>query len=121
MSKTVDESFPSNQLAMFGYIFITTDRQIFGGGIVVYIDFEILIKEITKNKGLVVGIYKPPNLDETYFNASLEIIKIRLSNTFENSFLNSYGRFQSDCELSDSEWMFEFVCTFTRKYRSNLL
>ena len=58
---------------MFGYIFITTDRQIFEGGIVVYIDFEILIKEITKNKGLVVGIYKPPNLDETYFNASLEI------------------------------------------------
>ena len=76
MSKTVDESFPSNQLAMFGYIFITTDRQIFGGGIVVYIDFEILIKEITKNKGLVVGIYKPPNLMKPTLMLVLKLLKL---------------------------------------------
>ena len=46
---------------------------------------ELLIR---KNKVLVAGIYKPPNLSETDFITSLETIVSKLSNSYD-----SYGRF----------------------------
>ena len=100
----LDASFPSNQFAMSGYKFVRKDRNTFGGGIAFYIndqlpsrtikienpsDTEILTIEITihKNKILVSGIYKPPNLSETDFTTSLEIIITKLSNSYEKLIL----------------------------------
>ena len=101
----LDESFPSNQFAMPGYKFIRRDRNKFGGVIAFYItdqlpsqtikienpsDMEILTIEITirKNKILVAGIYKPPNLSETNFTTNLETIIIsKLSNKYEKLIL----------------------------------
>ena len=76
---------------MSGYKFVRKDRNKFGGGIAFYIndqlpsrpikienpsDIEILTIEITirKNKILVAGIYKPPNLSETDFTTNLGTI-----------------------------------------------
>ena len=52
-------------------------------------DTEILTIEITirKNKILVSGIYKPPNLSETDFTNSLEIMITKLSNSYEKLIL----------------------------------
>ena len=52
-------------------------------------DIEILTIEVTirKNKFLVAGIYKPPNLSETDFTTSLETIISKLSNSYEKSIL----------------------------------
>ena len=75
---------------MSGYKFVRKDRNKFGGGIACYIndqlpsrpikienpsDIEILtIEIIRKNKILVAGIYKPPNLSETDFTTSLKLL-----------------------------------------------
>ena len=76
---------------MSSYKFARKDRNKFGGGIAFYIndqlpsrpikienpsDIEILTIEITirKNKILVAGIYKPPNLSETDFTTNLGTI-----------------------------------------------
>ena len=100
----LDASFPSNQFAMSGYKFVRKDRNKFGGGIAFYIndqlpsrpikienpsDIEILTIEITirKNKILVAGIYKPPNLSEADFTTSLETIISKLSNSYEKLIL----------------------------------
>ena len=89
---------------MSGYKFVRKDRNKFGGGIAFYIndqlpsrpikienpsDIEILTIEITirKNKILVAGIYKPPNLSETDFTTSLETIISKLSNSYEKLIL----------------------------------
>ena len=55
-------------------------------------DIEILTIEITirKNKILVAGIYKPPNLSETDFTSSLEAIISNLSNIYEKLILMGY-------------------------------
>ena len=96
----LDASFPSNQFVMSGYKFVRKYRNKFGGGIAFYIndqlpsptikienpsDIEILTIEIAirKNKILVVGIYKPPNLSETDFTTNLETIISKLSNSYE--------------------------------------
>ena len=52
-------------------------------------DIEILTIEITirKSKILVAGIYKLPNLSETDFTTSLEIIISKLSNSYEKLIL----------------------------------
>ena len=77
---------------MSGYKFVRKGRNKFGSGIAFYInyqlpsqtikienpsDIEILTIEITirKNKILVAGICKPPNLSETDFTTSLKIYK----------------------------------------------
>ena len=77
---------------MSGYKFVRKGRNKFGGGIAFYIndqlpsrtikienpsDIEILTIEIIirKNKILVAGICKPPNLSETDFTTSLKIYK----------------------------------------------
>ena len=39
-------------------------------------EFEILIKEITKNKGLVVGIYKPTTLMKLTLMLVLKLLKV---------------------------------------------
>ena len=100
----LDESFPSNQFAMFVYKFIRRERNKFEDGIAFYImdqlpsrtiklenpsDIEILTIEITtsKNKILVAGIYKPPNLSETDFTTNLETIISQLSNKYEKLIL----------------------------------
>ena len=100
----LDESFSSNKLAMSGYKFIRRDRNKFRGGIAFYItdqlpiqtikienhpDIEILTIAITigKNKILVAGIYKPPNLSETYFTTNLETIISKLSYKYEKLIL----------------------------------
>ena len=100
----LDASFPSNQFAMPGCKFVRKDRNRFGGGIAFHINdqlpsrtikienlsqIEILIIEITihKNKILVAGIYKPPNLSETDFTTSLETIINKLSNSYEKLIL----------------------------------
>ena len=97
-------SFQSNRFAMSGYKFVRKDRNKFGGGIAFYIndqltsrtikiespsDIEVLTIEITtrKNKILVPGIYKPPNLRETDFATSLETIISNLSNQHEKLIL----------------------------------
>ena len=86
--------------------FIRRDRKQFGGGITFYItfyitlpsrtikienppDIEILTEDITihKNKFLVAGIYKPPNLSETNFTTNLETILSKLSNKYEKIIL----------------------------------
>ena len=84
--------------------FIRRDRNQFGGGITFYItdqlpsrtmkienppDIEILTIDITihKNKFLVAGIYKPPNLRETNFTTNLETILSKLSNKYEKIIL----------------------------------
>ena len=84
--------------------FIRRDRNQFGGGITFYItdqlpsrtikienppDIEILTIDITihKNKFLVAGISKPPNLSETNFTTNLETILSKLSNKYEKIIL----------------------------------
>ena len=53
------------------------------------LDIKIMTIEITirKNKILVAGIYKPPNLTETDFTTTLETIIIKLSTKYENLIL----------------------------------
>ena len=89
---------------MSGYKFVRKDRNKFGSGIAFYIndqlpsrpikienpsDIEILTIEVTirKNKILVAGIYKPPNLSETDFTTNLETIISKLSNSYEKLIL----------------------------------
>ena len=89
---------------MSGYKFVRKDRNKFGGGIAFSIndqlpsrtikidnpsDIEILNIELTihKNKILVAGIYKPPNLSETDFTATPETIIRKLSNSHEKLIL----------------------------------
>ena len=57
---------------------------------------EIMTIEITicKNKILVAGIYKPPNLRETNFTTNLETIIRKPSNKYGK--INFYGRIQYD-------------------------
>ena len=98
------EFFPSNQFIISGYKFIRRDRNKFGGGIDFYItdqlsrqvikienpsDSELLTIEMTKrkNKILVGGIYKPPNLNENHFTTNPETIINKLSNKYEKSIL----------------------------------
>ena len=52
-------------------------------------DIEILTIEMTirKNKILVAGIYKPPNLSETHFTTNPETIISKLSNKYEKLIL----------------------------------
>ena len=52
-------------------------------------DSEILTIEMTKrkNKILVGGIYKPPNLNENHFTTNPETIINKLSNKYEKSIL----------------------------------
>ena len=42
---------------------------------------------ICKNKNLVAGLFKPPNLSETDFTTSLETIISKLSNSYEKLIL----------------------------------
>ena len=88
---------------MYGCKFIRKDRNKFGRGIVFYIndqlqsrnkkknpsDIEIVTIGITisKNKILVAGIYKPPNLKERDFTTSLETVISKLLNRYEKSIL----------------------------------
>ena len=89
---------------MSGYKFLRKDRNKFWGGIAFYINgqlpirtikienpsgIEILTIEITicKNKILVAGVYKPPNLSETDFTTSIETIIGKLSNSYEKLIL----------------------------------
>ena len=55
-------------------------------------DIEILTIEITisKNKILVAGIYKPPNLSETNFTTNLETVISKLSNKYKKLILMRY-------------------------------
>ena len=85
-------------------IFLTNETKLtnkFGGGIAFYItdqlpsqtlkienpsDIEILTVKITirKNKILVAGIYKPPNLSETDFATNLETILVSYQISMKN-------------------------------------
>ena len=66
-------------------------------------DIEILTIEITirKNKILVAGIHKPPNLSETDFTTSLETIISKLSNSYEKlTFMGDFNMTTSSFALS---------------------
>ena len=97
-------SFQAINLLCLVINFVRKDRNKFGGGIAFYTDdhlpswtikienapgIEILIMEITicKNKNLVAGLLKPPNLSETDFTTSLETIISKLSNSYEKLIL----------------------------------
>ena len=136
----LDESFPSNQFARSGYKFIRRDKNKFGGGIAFYItdqlpsqaikienpsDIEILTIEITihKNKILVAGIYKPPNLSETDFTTNVETIISKPSNKHEKLILmGDFNITTSNSILSQFLDTFALsLSTFTfHLYRSNL-
>ena len=96
----LDTSFPSNQFALSGYKFVIKDRNKFEGEVAFYTNDQLLSRtikienpsgiailtiEITKrkNKIVVAGISKPPNLSETDFTANLETIVSKPSNIFE--------------------------------------
>ena len=85
---------------MSGHKFVRKDRNKFRSGFAFYIndqlpsrtikfenpsDIEIMTIEITisKNKILVAGIYKPPNLSETDLTTSLDTVISKLSNSSE--------------------------------------
>ena len=51
------------------------------------IDIRTIEITIRKNKILVGGIHKPPNLSETCFTTSLETIISKLSNSYERLIL----------------------------------
>ena len=89
---------------MSGHKFLRKDRNKFRSGFAFYIndqlpsptikfenpsDIEIMTIEITisKNKILVAGIYKPPNLSETDLTTSLETVISKLSNSYEKLIL----------------------------------
>ena len=75
----LDHTFPSNQFRINGYIIFRLDRNLFGGGLILYINenspckplqehihlpnFEIFGTEFYQNnqKWLLLGLYKPPN------------------------------------------------------------
>ena len=85
---------------MSGHKFVRKDRNKFRSGFAFYVndqlpsrtikfenpsDIEIMTIEITisKNKILVAGIYKPPNLSETDLTTSLDTVISKLSNSSE--------------------------------------
>ena len=99
----LDNSFPSNQFAIPGYKFLRKYRkknlgqnfffnindQLPSWSIKIenFSDVDLPITEIEiaicKNKILVAGIYKPPNLIEAHFNTSLETVVSKLKNRYE--------------------------------------
>ena len=86
-------------------------------------DIKILTIKITirKNKILVAGIYKPPNLSETDFTTNLETIISKLSNKYEKLILmGDFNMTSSNPILSQSESNLRHICTLTFKYRSSL-
>ena len=100
----LDESFPINQFQIDGYKTIRKDRNQLGGGICLYINENIASKELTlvslfeieyicvalnlgKHKWLIVGLYKPPNTNETFFTNKLSAALNELSKTYDNLLL----------------------------------
>ena len=101
----LDNSFPNQQFNISGYKLYRRDRNIFGGGLIFYIneiipckvlnindlgdDIEVIAVEVSikSRKWLIIGLYKPPSLSETYFLESLSKILNRFSSQYENTLL----------------------------------
>ena len=112
----LDDSFPNARFQINGYKYLRKDRNIFGGGLCLYINEDIPSKQIhtklleglesiriemnlRKQKWLVIGIYKPPQSRGKMF---IE----RLSNQFHTSYdnilaLGDFSMTLEDLKLQD--------------------
>ena len=113
----IDSSFTNKQFAIGGYKMFRLDRNGNGGGLLLYVhedipgkmittftfakDLEILVIEFTisKKKWLLYGIYKPPNVSNTYF---LEEI--------QNSLNFFYSHYENIILVGDFNMTAEDIC-----------
>ena len=80
----LDESFPNNQFSLSGYRMFRQDRNCFEGGLCIYVKENIMSKQLNLHleketeaiyleiniqlrKWLTVGLYKPPNQNNSLF------------------------------------------------------
>ena len=101
----LDNSFPNQQFHLNGYKLFRKDRDRFGGGIAFYVNetipcktlntsdipenIELLLLEISlkSRKWIIIGLYKPPSLNEKYFLENLSNLLNRLACHYENIIL----------------------------------
>ena len=101
----LDSTFPMNQFHIFGFKIFRQDRNLFGGGLILYINekipckplndhptfsnLEVIATEIHQNKRrwLFIGIYKPPPQSDNEFTNRLSLIIDYWSTKYENLIL----------------------------------
>ena len=119
----LDDSFPINQFRIDGYRLFRYDRNKFGGGLCLYVNENLACKSVKcnllsdiesisieinlrKRKWLIIGVYKPPNINNISF---LE----KLSNQLNES-IKTYGNvlLLGDFNITpDNEVMKTFLST----------
>ena len=109
----LDDSFPNAQFQINGYKCLRKDRNIFGGGLCLYINEDIPSKQIhtklleglesiciemnlRKRKWLVIGIYKPPQSCSKMFIEKLSNQLNDLHTSYDNILLLGYFNMASE-------------------------
>ena len=121
----IDHSFQNQQFLIDGYQTYHRDRNNFGGDLLFYVNesipcrkltteqidtnFEIIFLEITlrTRKWLVMGLYKPPNQKEEYFQKDLGVVLYNCLSKYEHiTLLEDFDLRTSNKYLTDFMTLF---------------